>query len=258
MEIAVWQVAALLAQAGVPVATVVDCGCAQGYFSSRIAAEQLFPQAKYLNVDPNPVYAQQLAEIAGICGGAFASVAVAEREGTASLTLGEDADWASLRDAKDVYWETLNGMALDAVEVPVTTLDKLTRKFGLEGPYFLKLDVQGGELNALRGARSVLRDTACIAVEVELRDFSTLDRFLAERDFELFDVAELGRSVFGRLIQFYPIFLHRKYVGRFAKNWVPSGQQPELAKSLAVRRDDIGRRISADLSVVRNIKGCAG
>jgi len=64
---------------------------------------------------------------------------------------------------------------------------------------FLKIDVQGGELDVLRGAGHVLGKTLALFVEVEFLDiyekqplFCDVDRFLKERGFELIDLLEPG------------------------------------------------------------------
>jgi hypothetical protein len=52
--------------------------------------------------------------------------------------------------------------------VPVTTLDTLSREHGLGGPYVLKVDVEGAELDVLAGASLVLQRTEMVLLEVSL------------------------------------------------------------------------------------------
>jgi hypothetical protein len=75
---------------------------------------------------------------------------VGDREGTlallplvsGALANARALDWAGERDG-------------DAITVPMTTLDAVTRD--ARGVRFVKIDIEGAELFALRGARELLR-----------------------------------------------------------------------------------------------------
>jgi hypothetical protein len=65
---------------------------------------------------------------------------------------------------------------------------------------FMKLDIQGGELNALKGADGILDNVLGVEVEVEFSKlyigqplFGSIYDFLAERDFEFVDFVNLCR-----------------------------------------------------------------
>jgi FkbM family methyltransferase len=59
----------------------------------------------------------------------------------------------------------------EAEEVPVRILDEVYAKDGLRYPDVMKLDVQGYELNVLRGALTVLSRTKYLVVELSFRNF---------------------------------------------------------------------------------------
>lgn len=78
--------------------------------------------------------------------------------------------------------------------VPMVTLDELALRFGCTGPYLLKVDVQGAELDVLRGAEKILSQTEAILAETRLFPFQGAPeilevlKFLEARGFVLFDL----------------------------------------------------------------------
>ena len=77
------------------------------------------------------------------------------------------------------------------VPVTLTTLDRVCEEEKLQ-PDVLKLDIQGGELAALRGAKSILSSLLLIESEVEFNPqykngplFGDLDRFLRDQGWQL-------------------------------------------------------------------------
>lgn len=85
------------------------------------------------------------------------------------------------------------------VEVPATTLDRLfAETLSATDRVLLKLDLQGGELSALRGADSLLEAIEVILTEVSFFAqadeplISRLINFLDQHGFDLFDIASIS------------------------------------------------------------------
>jgi FkbM family methyltransferase len=81
-------------------------------------------------------------------------------------------------------------------EIPCDTLDNL----GISGPHFIKLDIQGGELEAILGAQATINECLGIELEVEFTDlyvgqpiFGEISMLLKQLGFELFDFTNLCR-----------------------------------------------------------------
>ena len=53
-----------------------------------------------------------------------------------------------------------------APAVPVTTIDKIVAEHSLPGPYFIWMDIDGSEAQALRGATETLKQTGWLNVEM--------------------------------------------------------------------------------------------
>ena len=83
----------------------------------------------------------------------------------------------------------------------MTTLDSLLSEFNLQGPLLLKLDIQGFELEVLRGSRIALDFAEFVLLEVSTLNYNrgaplvaeVLD-FMNQRGFVLFDIADLDRN----------------------------------------------------------------
>jgi hypothetical protein len=85
------------------------------------------------------------------------------------------------------------------IRVPCTTIDRiLAEAADGESGHLLKLDLQGYELNALRGAQVSMRQIDVILTEVSFYaqayepPIATLVAFLADNGFELYDIAALS------------------------------------------------------------------
>lgn len=82
-----------------------------------------------------------------------------------------------------------DGRALLKQGMLTTTLDNLVSRYGLPQPTLIKIDVDGGEMDILQGARNVLQSSSLrsILVEFSYHDDSEVSR----------DVEELARLGFG-------------------------------------------------------------
>lgn len=94
---------------------------------------------------------------------------------------------------------------LDRLEVPAITLDDFCSQKNLGGIAVLKMDVQGGELNALKSARQLLARQQIQLIQLEINfvplyegqaSYLEILNFMAEWDYSLFDFyhAAYGKS----------------------------------------------------------------
>lgn len=65
------------------------------------------------------------------------------------------------------------GVEADGYEitVPMIRIDDILKDKQLNGPYLIKVDVQGAELDVLEGARQALLETEVVVLEVSLFEF---------------------------------------------------------------------------------------
>jgi FkbM family methyltransferase len=220
---------AVLRNKGVRFGTVIDLGCADGYFYLNCLESGLLRGAGCLNVDANALYEPSLREIQQVLGGHYMIAAVSDRDGEVEMHSGSHAYWASALPPDDAYWDGTHNRPNQAVRVPAVTLDTLVRRFALKPPFLLKLDLQGYELNALRGGQNMLAATDAIICETGHEAFVPVCKFLGSQ-FSLFDLTEIDRLQDGTLCQLYPIFLNRRLDHIRAKQpWDPSQNQTVIA-----------------------------
>jgi len=93
-------------------------------------------------------------------------------------------------------------------------LDEMVSEIQLEAGGFLKLDVQGAELDILNGALGIVGKTDVILMEVNLLnynqdapEFSTIVKELTKFGFSVFDICDEHRTSSGILFQIDVIFL---------------------------------------------------
>lgn len=132
-----------------PGATVLDVGANIGLYTLSVAA-RVGPQGHVLAFEPDPAAARRLRE--NVALNAFGNVTVVEAAatdacGTLPLHRAGDSECSSLFDS---------GLAASASAVRVTTIDTEVERAGLARVDLLKLDVEGAELHALRGAQRLL------------------------------------------------------------------------------------------------------
>ena len=196
-----------LAELGYEPGVVIDGGAHLGDFTRE--ARAVFPSAAIHMVEPQPACRRHLEELAASAGNLyFHPYALGASTGTVRMWAGaEPGTGAAIASEGDPEAET--------VEVEAAPLDSLLR-LSARGRALLKLDLQGYELAALRGAETSLKSIEVVLTEVSFfrqgyePTILELISFLDERGFELFDIAALSsRARDGRLKQGDFIFVRR-------------------------------------------------
>lgn len=75
--------------------------------------------------------------------------------------------------------------------VPCGRLDSIVRRWSLEPPYLLKIDVDGRELDVLRGAKETLGGVSCVVLEATVANFAQRMTYLTAEGFVLWDIVDL-------------------------------------------------------------------
>jgi len=127
-----------------------DLGANAGFFT-LIAARLVGPAGKCVAFDPSPENATSIAEqikLNGFQNTTVVTEAISDFKGEADFCfVSPGSPEGHLGSKKDGEQKT---------RVRVATLDEAARRFG--APNFVKMDIEGGEIEALRGASRLLRD----------------------------------------------------------------------------------------------------
>jgi FkbM family methyltransferase len=149
-----------LAGLGFRPGTIVDVGVA--YHTAELYEE--FPKSSILLIEPLVEFEPSLRKICAQYKAQYVLAAAGAASGTATFNVHADQlDGSSL--LKEV-----EGAAVDGVprQVPMVTIDHVCAEKNAKGPYLVKVDVQGAELQVLAGAERTLRATEVVILETTL------------------------------------------------------------------------------------------
>jgi len=191
-----------LARLGVPFRTIIDGGANIGQFAR--ASVEFFPEAEVISFEPLPeAVAQFRKNLADRARVRIIPAALGAADGV--LTFYPNA-WSQSSSALPVT-ETVQKEypfthQLAPIEVPVVRLDMFLSKETLAPPVLLKLDLQGYEIEALKGTTGILPRLDYILLEVATHPmyegqpvFSDVRRHLADAGFEFLQFLEGGTQL---------------------------------------------------------------
>ncbi|MEK7639427.1 MAG: FkbM family methyltransferase [Patescibacteria group bacterium] len=168
-------------------ATVIDVGFASG---TTELIETFSPtKSTYLAIDANPHFKEKIESFCKKYNAHSEMVFCGEKEGEVVFTIHQD-HYKSSR-----YSGPISG-SIQSI-VPMKRLDTVVEEHGLSGPYLLKIDAEGAELDVLAGAEKTLETCEAVIVEAFVyrrfknsSTFTSLVSFMDRRGFDVFDIFE--------------------------------------------------------------------
>jgi FkbM family methyltransferase len=153
--------------------TLLDCGANYGYWSVLVSSKP-YGARKAIAIEPSGANFPKLANNAGLNNHRFEVMkcAIGAARGTARLS-----------GAKHEAF-SIAGSQRDGEEVPVIALDNLLDdgKVSSGGKFLIKLDVEGVEIEAIKGGARLLREDSVILCEEHGNDPEhTVSRFILEQ-----------------------------------------------------------------------------
>jgi FkbM family methyltransferase len=153
--------------------TLLDCGANYGYWSVLVSSKP-FGSHKAIAIEPSGQNFPKLANNARINGNRFEAIkcAIGAARGTARLS-------GTKHEAFSIA-----GSQTDGEEVPVIALDNLIDdgKVSAGGKFLIKLDVEGVEIEAMKGGTRLLQGDSVILCEEHGNDPQhTVSRYILEQ-----------------------------------------------------------------------------
>jgi FkbM family methyltransferase len=193
-----------LRDAGVCPTAVVDAGACIGDWTRLLL--RVFPQARVLMIEPQQCHAETLARLCGQFSGqldAVGSLLGPPGQDEAAFHVTDDGGGGT---GSSVLPEN-SDVPRHVVRMPMQTLDGLLAQHRFPPPDFIKLDVQGYELEVLKGARNALNSAQFVLLEVSVWQYNAGSPLLGEvvewmhgQGFRVHDVFDLSRRL-GLLVQ---------------------------------------------------------
>lgn len=175
---------------GLQPATIFDVGVAYG--TPELYRE--FKDAKYYLIDPVPQSLPHMQRWATKLHASVHNIALGEVNSVMPLDVREEIDGSTF------FQERERNESSRSVLVPVKRFDSAFCVKDLVRPCLLKIDVQGAELNVLKGVGELMRFIDLIIVEARLINtqvgsahlFEVLD-FLRSEKFTMYDLCGMSR-----------------------------------------------------------------
>ena len=146
--------------------TVVDVGANGGQFASLIHRQ--CPGAAIISFEPLEACQEELQQVLrSIPGSRIIKAAVGEFPGTMKMNSSEFSPCSSLLQGTELLGEVFEKAAkITTIDVDVVTLDEALGNVVMKDNILVKLDVQGYEIPAIRGAVKLLSRTRMVVCEV--------------------------------------------------------------------------------------------
>lgn len=188
--------------------TIIDGGAFVGGWTRMV--KKLFPQVRVIMIEPQadkrPILTGLQNEFPGTVE--FVSCLL----GPASK---DAVPFYEMESGSSVYQE-MTDLPRRGVTVQMRTLDDVLAEKKVVGPIFLKLDVQGFEIEVLKGARQTLEKANLVLLEIALLEFNEgsplfyeIVQFMGEQGFLAYDICNLSRW-YENVLSHVDIFFIRK------------------------------------------------
>lgn len=175
-----------------PIASIVDCGANTGDWTKMI--QKYFPQSSIFMIEGNPKLESMLSQV----GVPYVISLVGDRRNQTVQFHTHRKYHTGGSVYREQLYSTMKSSDIVIESYQSRRIDDLLAAQNITKVDFLKLDIQGSEFNALRGAIETLKSVTYVTLEISVHQynpgavqFSDINIFLEKRGFRLYDVIDL-------------------------------------------------------------------
>jgi len=187
--------------------TIIDVGAYEGRWTQEV--KTIYPAVPTLMVEANPDKEGLLTAVQRRLGST-----VSFERALLGATAQKDVTFYSMETGSSVMPE-VTSVPRTPIRLDMQTLDEVASKAAVVGPLLVKLDVQGYELEVLRGSKGTLESTEVMVLELSLLEYNRgaplAGRVLAEMGelgYAIYDICGQHRRAANRvLLQMDAIFV---------------------------------------------------
>jgi FkbM family methyltransferase len=191
---------------------ILDVGASNGRWTREIM--KIFPGAKVFLFEPGTAYTDEMrATLDSHERLELFPIAIGERDGPVTFHVHPDPQGSTT-----VEWQ--EGNFATPTTVPMRTIDSLIKEGAIPAPDLIKMDIQAGELAALKGAISTLPKVRALLLETWIMQgyggkiplLVDLMVFLRPLYFRLFDLGTQFRHDTGALYSIDACFVNESFM----------------------------------------------
>lgn len=217
----------VLKEKGVPVKSVIDVGVLHGTPDLMWG----YPDVPHLLIEPVADFASTITsryEAAGVPHQLILAAA-SDKKGELTLHLKKD-EAADITHARETAPADASADA-GTVKVTARPLDDMLADLTLPTPHLLKIDVDGAELQVLKGAEKALESCSIVCIETGVSNLFKRSVPLVGAGFGLFDIVDLCYYD-DRLAQVDLIFIRKQLIADLGIELFKDGFDDTLWQSL--------------------------
>jgi len=178
------QTLSLLNERGVPVNFILDVGVLNGTPELMSA----YPNKKHYLFEPVAEYEEKIKVAYQCFDYQLIKAAMTDFNGSVNLQLFNKFNDQEISHSSMYFSDVTPDLIIR--EVPALRLDTFVFNNNLQGQFPLKLDIDGHEIKALRGAQNILKSCSVIIIECSRNFFVERISEVIKNGFKLFDITE--------------------------------------------------------------------
>ena len=171
-----------------PGMTFLDVGANKGDFSI-LAASIVGAEGRVIAIEPEARNCEDLAKNIALNGFANVSIyqmALSDFDGRTTLYLGQKSGWHTLKTGH-------RQQPMGEAEVEVSKMDTLLHRIGVERADLIKIDVEGGEVEVIKGGEATIAHSPEIVLLIDLHphmraDIDALEQIFRSHDISTFEM----------------------------------------------------------------------